>query len=281
MRRSLFDRPALLFLPASNPRAIAKARASAADVVVLDLEDAVKSGDKAAAREAAVAAVGEPWPMPVGVRINTSQRLAPGERHAPFEADQAECALLAGSGADFIVIPKVEETGVIEQVAEWTGKPIVAMAETPYSVLFLREWVMAPALAGLIAGTNDLASLLDLPGGLSRSALAMALQTMVCAARAVELPVWDGVYNALDDADGFATEAREGRAFGFNGKSLIHPDQIAPCQQAFAPAEPELDRARRLVAAYQGGAERFEGGMIEHMHVDAARRLLERAGVSS
>ena len=275
---SLFDRPALLFLPASNPRAIRKARESQADAVILDLEDAVKPKDKDDARASAVAALAEPWPMPVGVRINTLQPSTGLERHPPFKADEAECAILSECGADFVVIPKVEETGIIEQVREWTGKPIVAMIETPYSVLYLREWVTAPALCGLIAGTNDLASQLGLPGPRPRTSMTMALQTMLCAARAAGLPIWDGVFNDLEGLTGFEAEAREGRALGFDGKSLIHPNQIAPCHAAFAPSAAEIDRARRLVDAYQGGAERFDDAMIEQMHVDTARRLLERAG---
>jgi len=90
--------------------------------------------------------------------------------------------------------------------------------------------------------------------------------------------VFDGVYNKLDDLDGFAAEAAEGRMLGFDGKSLIHPTQIAPCHAAFAPTDGEIARAERLVEAFSGGAERFEGEMIERMHVDAARRMLERVG---
>ena len=276
--RSLFARPALLFLPASNSRAIAKARASAADVVVLDLEDAVKPEDKAAARYAAAEALSEPWPMPAGVRINTNPRSGSGERYPPFEADESECALFENSAADFVVIPKVQETGIIDQVAGWTGKRILAMVETPYSVLFLREWVSSPHLGGLIAGTNDLAASLGLSGLNPRASMAMALQTMVCAARVAGLPVWDGVFNDLQDVSGLESEARESMALGFDGKSLIHPGQIEPCHAAFAPSEAELDRARRLVEAYRGGAARFEDRMIERMHVDWARRLLERSG---
>ena len=94
------------------------------------------------------------------------------------------------------------------------------------------------------------------------------------AARAAGIAVFDGVYNRLDDPEGLARECAESRALGFDGKSLIHPDQVAPCQKAFAPSEAEIARAERLVAAASGGAERFEGAMIEEMHVAAARRLV-------
>ena len=106
----------------------------------------------------------------------------------------------------------------------------------------------------------------------------MALQQIVLAARAQEIAVFDGVYNQLDDLEGFSAEAAEGRMLGFDGKSLIHPSQIAPCHAAFAPTDEDVARAERLVAAATGGAERFEGEMIEHMHVEAAERLLRRAG---
>ena len=96
------------------------------------------------------------------------------------------------------------------------------------------------------------------------------------SARAAGIPAFDGVFNGLEDVGGFEKEAREGRMLGFDGKSLIHPNQIAPCHEAWAPTEGELARAERLMAAASGGAERFEGEMIERMHVEAARRLLGR-----
>jgi citrate lyase subunit beta/citryl-CoA lyase len=104
----------------------------------------------------------------------------------------------------------------------------------------------------------------------------MALQTIVLAARAAGIAVYDGVFNGLDDEIGFASEAAEGRSLGFDGKSLIHPKQIGPCHRAFAPTAEEISRAERLVAAATGGAERFEGQMIERMHVESAQRLLQR-----
>lgn len=205
--------------------------------------------------------------MPAGIRIN----LDPDAR-----ASAADCAAVAGSGADFVVVPKVQDTGLVDEVARLTGKPVLAMIETPFAVLHLREIVSAHGLAGLIAGTNDLAAELRLPGDRPRERMSAALQMIVCAARARGIPAWDGVFNRLDDPDGFKAEAADSRALGFDGKSLIHPDQIAPCQAAFAPSAAEIARAERLVAAAGGGAERFEGAMIEEMHVAAARRLLER-----
>jgi citrate lyase subunit beta/citryl-CoA lyase len=101
---------------------------------------------------------------------------------------------------------------------------------------------------------------------------------IVLAARAAGIPAFDGVYNQLNDPEGFAAEAVAGRQLGFDGKSLIHPNQIEPCNRAFGPTEEEIARARRLVEAFGGGAERFEDQMIERMHVEAARRVLNRTG---
>ncbi len=264
MTLNLFDRRAMLFLPASNPRAIVRARASDADLVVLDLEDAVKSADKAGAREAAVAAVHEAWPMPVAIRING----ATSEWHA------ADLEAVAGSRADFVVVPLVGAASEVEAVAAAVARPVAAMIETAAGVL------AAPAIArvaaALIAGTNDLSADLRLPPGAGRVPMQAALQHILIAARASRIAAFDGVFNKLDDAPGLASECAESRTLGFDGKSLIHPDQIAACHAAFAPSADEVARAERLIAAETGGAERFEGAMIEAMHVEAARRLLGR-----
>jgi len=253
---------ALLFLPASNPRAIAKAREAGADLVVLDLEDAVKPEDKDAARDDAVEAVATAWPAPVAIRIN-----GVGSEWHSLDLDAA-----ARSKADLVVVPRAISAHLVSNVRKAVGKPVLAMIETAAGVLAAAE--IAPETAGLIAGTNDLAADLRLPPNAGRAPLQTALQTIVLAARAAGVAVFDGVFNMLDDADGFFAEAGEGRRLGFDGKSLIHPSQIEPCQRAFAPTEAEIEHARRLVAAFDGGAERFEDQMIERMHVEAARRLL-------
>jgi citrate lyase subunit beta/citryl-CoA lyase len=264
-RLDLFAIRSLLFLPASNPRAIAKAREVGADVVVLDLEDAVKREDKDAARDAAVAAVGTAWPMPIAIRVN-----GVGTEWHSLDLDA-----VASSNADLIVVPRAISAHLVHEVAEAVSKPTLAMIETAAGVLAAAE--IAGETAGLIAGTNDLRSDLRLPLDANRAPISASLQMIVLAARASGVAVFDGVFNRLDDPDGFLTEAEDGRRLGFDGKSLIHPDQIALCHHAFAPREAELDRARRLVDAFRGGAERFENEMIERMHVEAAQRLLERA----
>jgi len=256
----------VLFLPASNPRAIAKARDSAADLVILDLEDAVRREAKADARKAAVEAVAEEWPMPVAIRLN-----GVGTEWHSLDVDA-----VARSKARFAVLPRAISAHLSRQVREAVDKPLLAMIETAVGVLAAAE--VAGECAALIAGTNDLAADLRLPQGAGRDPLQVALQTIVLAARAVGIPAFDGVFNNLTDLDGFSIEAEAGRRLGFDGKSLIHPDQIAPCNRAFSPGDQETERARRLVDAFSGGAERFEDEMIERMHVEAAERVLQRAG---
>jgi citrate lyase beta subunit len=176
---------------------------------------------------------------------------------------------------DAVVVPRVETKEELGFVRNQTGLPVLAMIETAKGVFAAEK--IAHEAAGLIAGTNDLAADLRLPRGAGRQPLQMALQLIVLAARAEKIAVFDGVYNQLDDLEGFAAEAAQGRALGFDGKSLVHPSQIAPCHAAFAPSSNEVARAERLVAAATGGAERFEGEMIEQMHVEAAQRLIRRA----
>jgi citrate lyase beta subunit len=261
----LFAVRSVLFLPASNPRAIAKAREAGADMVVLDLEDAVKHGDKESARAAAVEAVRGDWPMPVAIRVN-----GVGSEWHSLDLDA-----VASSSADLVVVPRAISAHLVHGVAEAVGKPALAMIETAAGVLAAPE--IAKSAAALIAGTNDLRADLRLPLDSTREPISAALQMIVLAARAEGIAVFDGVFNGLDDPDGFLDEARDGRRLGFDGKSLIHPNQIAPCHSAFAPGEAEVERARALVDAFHGGAERFGDEMIERMHVEAAQRVLERA----
>ena len=262
---SLFDLRSLLFLPASNERAIGHARESGADMVILDLEDAVKPADKVAARAAAVAALSEKWPMPVAVRINSRATEWHGE----------DMVAVMSSHTDVIVVPRAEGKEDLAFVRNQTGKPVAAMIETARGLIHIHE--SAREVSALIAGTNDLSADLRLPPGVGRAPLQMALQSIVLAARAAGIAVFDGVFNGLEDEVGFAAEAKESRRLGFDGKSLIHPRQIAPCHAAFAPSAEEIARAERLVAAASGGAERFEDAMIERMHVEAAKRVLDRA----
>jgi citrate lyase subunit beta/citryl-CoA lyase len=261
----LFAVRSVLFLPASNPRAIEKAREAGADLVVLDLEDAVKPEDKDRAREAAVEATLSEWPMPVAIRINGTG----SEWQGP------DVVATMHAKANLIIVPRAQKDGDLAFVRNQTGKPVAAMIETAAGVLAVGE--IAKHAAALIAGTNDLRADLRLPLDAGREPISASLQLVVLAARAAGIAVFDGVWNKLDDLDGFSAEATAGRALGFDGKSLIHPSQIEPCHRAFAPSVAEVERARRLVEAFHGGAERFGDEMIERMHVEAAQRVLARA----
>lgn len=262
----LFKLRSALFLPASNPRAIAKARGAGADLVILDLEDAVKAADKERARDAAVVACEGLWPMPVAIRVN-----AVGSEWHSLDLDA-----VARSKADLVVLPRAESAHLVEDSGKAASKPVLTMIETSAGVIAAPE--IARVCAGLIAGTNDLRADLRLPLGTGRDAISAALQWIVLSARAAAIIAIDGVFNGLDDEAGFLAEAQEGRKLGFDAKSLIHPNQIAPCHAAFSPSADEIARAKALIDAFSGGAERMGNEMIERMHVEAARRVLDRAG---
>ena len=264
MTVDLFGMRSLLFLPASNSRAIARAREAGADLVILDLEDAVKPEEKSLARQAAVDAAATAWPMPLAIRVNA----------VGTAWHEDDLLAVAASGADVAVLPNARNGAEVEAVTQGVGRPVIAMIESAAGVLAASD--IARSASALMLGTNDLSNDLRLPKSGDRLALRTALQSVILVARAEEIPVFDGVFNALDDEEGLLAECRESRAFGFDGKSLIHPKQIEACHRAFAPSEEEIGRAERLVAEATGGAERFEGQMIERMHVEAARRLLER-----
>ena len=256
----------LLFLPASNPRAIAKARELEADLIVLDCEDSVKGEDKALGRQSAVEAAAAGFGgRPFAIRMN-------GHGTPHYEED---ILAFRHSEAPFIILPKVEEKSQAIDTAGLLAKPVLAMIESAKGVLAAAA--IAEHSAALIAGTNDLSADLGIPLGTSRIGLAHGLQTVIIAARAAGIPAFDGVFNGLEDEEGLAGQCEEGRAFGFDGKSLIHPGQIAITNRIFSPSEEEVSLAERLIAAATGGAERFEGKMIESMHVDQARATLAKA----
>lgn len=269
MTTSLIAPRTALFLPASNPRAIAKAQTLEADMIILDLEDAVKLEDKDVARAAAASAVA----VGFGSRLSAI-------RLNGFDAPEhaADVAAIAASAADFAVLPKAEDAAQVAALAEAVGKPLLAMIETPRGVLAAPAIAAQDGVAGLIAGTNDLAATLRLPASSGREAMQLALQSIVLAARAGDAWALDGVFNKLDDADGLQSECVEGRALGFDGKTLIHPNQIQIAAVAFGPTQEEIADAEALVAAATGGAERYQDRMIEGMHVDQARQLLARVG---
>ncbi len=255
-----------LFVPASRPRMIAKAAVSAADLIVLDMEDAVRAEDKADARAALAESLALFAGRPVAVRINPDD--------SPYFA--ADMAAVEAASAALVLIPKVERVNTIARVA-MPGRQVMAMIETPAGVLAAPAIAAADGVVALFIGTNDLAAGLRLPPSSGRAAMGVALQSVVLAARAAGVWAIDGVFNALSDPQGLAAECAEGRAIGYDGKSLIHPDQIDIANRAFAPGEAELEDARALIAAASGGAERFRDRMVEDLHVEMARATIARA----
>src|SRR5205085_3823575 len=183
----------LLFLPASNPRAIAKARGLAADMVVLDLEDAVKAADKESARVAAVEAVAERFSGLSAIRINSDERWR-----------DLDIAAVAGSAVDYVIVPMTSGPEEVRRAAEGTGKPVLAMVETAAGVL--NAGAIAAEAKGLVAGTNDLSASLGIPLGSHRPALVTALQTIVLAARAGGMGALEGGYNRLGAGAGLGAE---------------------------------------------------------------------------
>ncbi len=266
----------LLYLPASNPRAIEKARGLDCDLVILDLEDAVAPDQKETARAAAVAAVrAGGFPHRIGVRVNG---LA-----TPW--GEADLGALASLPLDWIVAPKVEDAGMVDAYDARIGENVrlCAMIETPRAVLDLHSIAGAGgSLKALMLGVNDLAAALGTGSSLDREPLKPWLAHVVAAARAHDLIALDGVYNRLDDIEGFVAECAQGRLYGFDGKSLIHPNQIEACHAAFSPTADEIAAAQALVDAFsapaaQGlGAIRVGGVMVERLHLLRAEALLDR-----
>lgn len=257
----------VLYVPASNARALEKAAGLPADMLIIDLEDAVPADRKDAARAAMRAAIAHGFPgKRVAVRINAHGH---GEQ-------AADLAALAGMACDAVVVPKVDAPSDLAAPAA-LGKPLFAMIESAVGVYAARDIAAQPSVAGLIAGLNDLAIDLRVPDVTDRGAMLVAIQTIVLAARAGGKLAFDGVYNAIDDAAGFAAEAAEARRFGFDGKTLVHPSQVGACNAAFAPSPAEIEEAQAIIAAASSGAARFRGRMIEDMHVAQAKSLLEHA----
>lgn len=258
----------LLFLPASNERAIAKARDLPCDMVILDLEDAVAEDRKDEARSNAVAALQQGFGNRLkAVRINVAG--------TPWHG--IEMVAMKAAHADFVVLPKVEDPRQVKDVFSVTQKPVIAMIESAKGVLAAPAIAAAEGVAALFVGVNDLRLDLRIPASVGRAGLSHVLQQTVLAARAAGVAVFDGVYNRLDDLTGLQAECIEGHGLGFDGKTLIHPGQIDIANRLFGPDPQAVVDARRLIEAATGGAERFEGRMIEAMHVTEARALVARA----
>jgi citrate lyase subunit beta/citryl-CoA lyase len=261
-------RRSALYVPADNPRALQKARGLEADLIILDLEDAVAPAAKAQARAAACAAIAAFAPRPVLLRINALT--------GPWGQDDLAAAKAARP--DGVLLPKVSGADDI-LAAQSEGLALWAMIETPRAVLNLAA-IAASGVAGLVLGSNDLLKDMEARPMPDAANLHAAMSLCVMAARAHGIAVLDGVYNDIADAEGFAAAARRARDFGFDGKTVIHPAQIAPCNAAFTPGDDEIAAARAIVDAFaaqpEAGVIALDGRMVERLHAESAARLLAR-----
>jgi citrate lyase subunit beta/citryl-CoA lyase len=271
-------RRSVLFMPGSNARALEKARTLPADALVFDLEDAVAPDAKAQARAQVVAAVraGGYGRREVVVRVN-----APG---TPWGRD--DLSAMASAHAEAVLLPKVESPETVHAALAALGPaPAVwCMLETPRGILNAAAIAaVSPRVTALVMGTSDLTRDLHARATRDRLPLVTSLQLSVLAARAAGITALDGVHLDLEDDAGFAAACRQAADFGFDGKTLIHPKQIATANEVFAPAPGDVDWARRVIAAHAGavaggrGVVVLDGRLIENLHVDDARRVLALA----
>lgn len=280
MSATIRPRRSVLYLPGSNARALDKARTLPADALILDLEDAVAPDAKDTARTqvAEAVAAGGFGQREVLVRINAADT-------AWFTDD---VAAIAAAGADGVLVPKVSrvaDVATAEDALAAAGAPdelaVWAMLETPRAVLDAATLVHASErLVGFVMGTNDLAKELGAAHVPGRAPLLTALSWCLLAARDAGKIVIDGVFNDLDDAEGFAAECRQAVEFGFDGKTLIHPRQLEVCNTAFTPNEAEIAHAREMIAAFEAAAAEGRGvvtvggKLVENLHVEQARKAL-------
>jgi len=277
-------RRSVLYMPGSNARALDKARTLPADGVILDLEDSVAPDAKEAARQQVVDTVkaGGFGAREVFIRINGVE--------TPWHADDLSAA--AHVAPDVILVPKVSTSDTLELIGRRLldmgtdhKTRVWAMIETPVAIFNILSIAAAARdsetrLAGFVMGTNDLAK--DTRARLvpGRAPMLAWLSMCVAAARIHGIDVLDGVYNDIGNTDGFAKECVQGVELGFDGKTLIHPSQIEPCNTAFSPSPADVEQARKMIAAFDlpenkgRGVVSIEGRMVERLHADMARRTV-------
>jgi citrate lyase subunit beta / citryl-CoA lyase len=282
MSASIRPRRSVLYMPGSNQRALEKVKSLPTDCVIFDLEDSVAPDEKNAARDQVIAALkaGGYGPRELIVRTNG---LA-----TPWGYEDVAAAVRAG--ADGVLVPKVSSAEDIAQATramDDEGAPATmalwAMIETPLAILNVKEIAQSARLPGArlttwVLGTNDLAK--DTGAHLTEDRLPMLgwLSICVAAASAYGLTIIDGVYNDFRNLDGFVNECEHGKLLGMDGKSLIHPGQIEPCNDIFSPSTQEIEMAEQIIAAFDlpensdKGAITLNGAMVERLHADMARR---------
>ena len=273
-------RRSALYVPGDKPRALAKAAEVDTDCLIFDWEDAVAPAAKTAARKEVLEALS-------AMDFRHRERvIRVNDLATPWGAEDVQAA--AAAGCDALLFPKVESPQQVRQAAAMVAAqaggemPIWLMAETPRAVLDIDAIAGAhSAVAVVVMGTSDLAEAMRVRPGVDREPLLVALSRCVLAARARQLDILDGVHLDLDDAQGLAAVCAQGRALGFDGKTLIHPRQVAAANGAFGVSEEEYREASRLLEAWQlcqargQGVTVFNGRLVERLHADAARRTVE------
>jgi len=283
MSKTVRPRRSVLYMPGANTRALEKAQTLPADALIFDLEDAVAPDAKEAARTNVVAA---------------ARSKAYGKREIAIRCNglatswgKADVAAIATSGADAILVPKVESAADVAQIVallDGAGAPasmsVWAMMETPRGMLRADEIAGAhPRLTLFVMGTNDLVKDMRARHTPMRLPMITALGLGMLAARAHGLTILDGVYNDIQDTAGFRAVCQQGLEMGFDGKTLIHPSQVEPCNEVFAPSSAELEMAGKIVTAFKQaqaegkGVVTVDGRMIENLHVEQAERALALA----
>ena len=273
----MHDRPyrSALYIPGSKDRALEKARGLPVDVILFDLEDAVSPDAKVAARDTLYAALADDG---YGARLKIVRI-----NGLDTEWGAADAAAVAAMNCDAILLPKVNGPADVDALAMLVPDlPIWAMMETPQGILNAAAIAAHPRIAGFVLGTNDLAKDLN---SRTRAALMISLQLCLLAAKAAGIVALDGVYNAFKDEDGLRAECTEGRDMGFDGKTLIHPAQVAIANAAFGPTDDEIDLARRQIAAFEAaeaegqGVAVVDGRIVENLHIVTARATLAKAAI--
>jgi citrate lyase subunit beta/citryl-CoA lyase len=283
MADAIRPRRSVLYMPGSNARALEKAKELPADCLILDLEDAVAPDAKELARTQVCAAVksGGYGGRELIIRVNGLG--------TPWGRD--DIAAAAAAGPDAILVPKVDSAATVrnaESLVEGGGAPATtslwAMMETPRGILHAEEIAAASErLTCFIMGTNDLAKELHAAHTPLRLPMLPTLGICLLAARAFGKTIIDGVYNDIQDEEGFEAVCRQGLELGFDGKTLIHPKQVEPCNRIFSPSAEELDQAHKIIAAFEAaqaegrGVVTVDGRMVENLHVENAKRMVAMA----
>jgi len=267
-------RRSVLYMPGSNARALEKAKTLGADCYIFDLEDAVAPDAKQMARQQVCQAVkaGGYGERELIIRINLMDS----------EWGRDDLAAAIEAKPDAILVPKVSSASDLDAFKH-AGCEIWAMMETPLAMLNVVEIAASPVLQALVMGTNDLAKETGASLENERRAMVPWLMSCVAGARAFGLDIIDGVYNDFKHEPGLADECEQGAQFGMTGKTLIHPDQIGPCNEAFSPTQREVERAREIIAAFElpenkgKGAINLNGRMVELLHCEMARNTVALA----